>query len=212
MTQSIEAGDPPRNVSRETENALQRYVTLLEKWSRAINLVAPGSLGQVWDRHIHDSAQLLPLLRYRNREASRSWCDMGSGAGFPGLVTAILAVDHYPDLHVTLVESDARKCAFLRQASAALNLSVTVRRARIEALPSLRSDVISARALAPLDRLLHCAEPHLVRDGLCIFPKGERWQEEVETALASWRFRLHHYPSATDPRGAILTIEDLHRA
>lgn len=211
MTRTLDSHTLPVEVSRETHRLLDQHVALVVKWSQVINLVARESLDHIRERHVLDSAQLLPIILEQRQTGALHWCDIGSGAGFPGLVVAILAAEIRPDLHMTLVESDARKAAFLRHAALSLGLSVTVRRSRVERLPGLCADVISARAVASLERLIQWAAPHLAEDGICIFPKGARWSEEVNPALASWRFRLHDYPSMTDPRGAILTVKDLHR-
>lgn len=190
-------------VSRETLERLDRFVELLERWNRKINLVAPATLGQVWQRHVLDSAQLLPLAP----ENATHWLDLGSGGGFPGIIIAILAVELQPDLSVTLVESDQRKCAFLR--NAAVGLKVRVLSKRVEQLPPQQADVISARALAALPDLLDLAAPHLAEGGVLLFPKGESYRAEVAAALATRRFACEDIPSATNPSGAILKIGDL---
>lgn len=184
------------------EARLAALVTLLEKWNRRINLVAPASLPDVWRRHIADSAQLFALAP----PTGLRWLDLGSGGGFPGLVVAALAVDLAPALQVELVESDARKCAFLQTAGQELDLPVRVTRSRIEDLAPRAADVISARALAPLDRLLGLALPHLAPQGVCLFPKGSGLSAEVAAARAKYRFDLDAIPSQTDPSGVIARI------
>lgn len=198
-------------VSRETLARLNRYLEILEKWSGTVNLVSRKSLGQAWQRHIRDSAQLLPILERSRGTSIRSWCDMGSGAGFPGMVVALLARDLRPEIHVTLVESDSRKAAFLHHVAGVLAIPVTVANARVESIAGLSADVISARALAPLERLLALAYPHLAPGGLCLFPKGAGWRDELKPTLAGWQYRLQEYPSATDANGTILGIEGLSR-
>ncbi|MEL6197127.1 MAG: 16S rRNA (guanine(527)-N(7))-methyltransferase RsmG, partial [Pseudomonadota bacterium] len=144
-------------VSRETLAGFDIYAALLEKWNRRINLVAPSTLPAIWDRHFLDSAQL-----WLDRPADlRSWADLGSGAGFPGLVIGLLARDAGLDLDLTLVEADSRKAAFLRTAAQAVAVDARVEVARAEALAPLCADVISARALAPLRRLMPLAVRHL---------------------------------------------------
>lgn len=184
------------------EARLTALVALLEKWNRSINLVAPASLPDVWRRHIADSAQLFALAP----PTALRWLDLGSGGGFPGLVVATLAVDLAPALRVELVESDARKCAFLQAAVQELDLPVRVTRSRIEDLAPRAADVISARALAPLDRLLGLALPHMTPHGICLFPKGSGLSAEVAAARAKYRFDLDAIPSQTDASGVIARI------
>lgn len=196
-----------RIVSRETVAALEVYEALVRRWNPAINLVSMASLVHMRERHTADSVQLMTWCP----ETARHWVDLGSGGGFPGLVIAILAREIVPDLRVTLVESDARKATFLRQAASELRLPVTVITNRIESLPPLEADVISARALAPLPDLLDYAHRHLRRDGVAIFPKGERYSSELAEARTTWRFAAEEHPSLTDTRSAILVIRKIER-
>ncbi len=138
--------------SDTTRTRLETLVALVRKWNPTINLVAPSTLENAWDRHIADSACLVDLVPPPQR-----WADLGSGAGFPGLVVAILLAERSPATRVTLVESDGRKAAFLHTAARTLDVSIDVRNARIEALAPLDAQVVSARALAPLDRLFPLA-------------------------------------------------------
>ncbi len=195
------------DVSRETVERLDRLVAALRKWNPVINLVARPSLDTVWVRHILDSAQLLDLA-----PDGRSWADLGAGAGFPGLVVAILAAERRPGLRVTLVESDGRKAAFLAEAARLAGVAVEMVAARIEDVPPLGADLVSARALAPLTTLLAHAERHLAAGGIALFPKGARHAEEVAEALERWRFSVHKHPSATDPDAVVLCIGDIARA
>ncbi len=196
------------NVSRETEESLRAYSALIRKWTRNINLIAASTLENLWDRHILDSAQVFDLV---NPDTAR-WGDFGTGAGLPGIVVAILAKEKLPALHVTLVESDARKAAFCRAAVRELGLSTTVIADRVEVIPTLQAHIVSARALAPLPRLLDYAHRHLVPGGTALFLKGARHMAEIEVALASWRFSVEKIPSKTDRRGVILRIGDIERA
>ena len=199
-------GDLPLDlldVSRETRERLQIYATLLKKWSPRINLVAPNTLPDLWTRHIADSAQ---IARYAPKDA-RTWADLGTGGGLPGMVVALLR----PDITMTLVESDARKAAFLRTVLRETGISARVLNQRIEAIPPLTADVVSARALAPLTRLLAYAEPHLAPNGRALFPKGVRYREERETALETWRFHCEEHPSSTQSGAVILEISELAR-
>ncbi len=195
-------------VSRETFEALRTLDGLVRRWNPVINLVSRSTLPNLWDRHIVDSAQLLALCG----TAIRRWADLGSGGGFPGLVVAVLARELLPDLHVTLVESDLRKATFLRQAAHALGLQLTVCCDRIEAIPSLQADVLSARALAPLSELLAHVEKHLSADGVALFPKGERHAEEIAEARKRWSFDLAVRPSVADSEAAVLLIRKVRRA
>lgn len=193
----------PDGVSRETLEQLARLEMLLAKWNPAINLVAKSTLGQTWDRHILDSAQLFNLAP----PTARHWVDMGSGGGFPGLVVACLAADLRPNLRITLIEADQRKATFLRQASRDLGLNPTILASRIEATSPQAADVLSARALAALPALLGFAARHLGAGGLALFPKGATWRDEVAEARKDWHFDITPHPSATDPQGAILAVK-----
>jgi len=196
------------SVSRETFEALEAFVALVQRWNPAINLVSKSALKDLWDRHILDSAQ---LYSYCPAEARR-WVDIGSGGGFPGLVVALLAREALPELRVTLVESDQRKATFLRQAAQALGLTVTVLSKRIESIPPLEADVVSARALAPLVELLGFAHPHIRHGGVALFPKGARHAEELSEARKNWRFDLSLHPSLSESAAAILEIRNINRA
>jgi 16S rRNA (guanine527-N7)-methyltransferase len=196
-----------RDVSRETAERLSLYADLLRAWNPKINLVSRETLADLETRHFADSAQLLEFAPAH----STTWADLGSGGGFPGLVIAILAADRRPALHVTLVESDQRKAVFLRTVAQRAGVSVTVLADRIENIPPLGTDVLSARALAPLAILLDHANRHLRPGGTALFPKGATWRAEVDEALERWRFRCETLPSVTSTDGAILRIGDIHR-
>lgn len=200
-------GDLGLNVSRETSERLETYAALLVKWNPAINLVSKSSLADLQTRHFADSAQLFALCP----TTARHWVDLGSGGGFPGLVVAILAADVLPDLSVTLVESDARKAAFLATVVRETGILTKVLAERIESLAPLSADVLSARALAPLPQLLAFAERHLAPAGIALFPKGATHRSEIDESLADWRFDLREHPSKTDPLAVILEIEGVSR-
>lgn len=191
------------NVSDDVLARLQIYVDLLVKWQAKINLVGPDTLPDLWQRHLLDSAQLAPLIGDHKKVV-----DFGSGAGFPGLVLAALN----PTLDVHLLESDQRKGSFMREVNRAMGCSATVHTARIEAVPSLGADVVTSRALAPLDKLLTFAEMHSLSTGIYLFLKGRRWSEELTNAEKDWKMRVLHHPSRTDPAGMILEISEcIHR-
>ena len=187
-------------VSRETLAALGALVESLAKWQKAINLVGPATLKDAWIRHIVDSAQLLPLIP---RKAKRL-ADLGTGAGFPGLVLAALR----PDLQVVLVESDARKAAFLGEAGRRMGLKnqpqIVV--GRIEAVPAANADVVTARALAPLKQLLIWADRHRSDTAICLFHKGKDWQSELTEARQDWDIDVQSHASVTDRDAVILRI------
>jgi 16S rRNA (guanine527-N7)-methyltransferase len=189
-------------VSRETLVRLEAYAALLAQWNERINLVSRDSLRDPWRRHFLDSAQLFPYVP----AGARSLVDLGSGAGFPGLVLAILGASG-----VELIESDARKCAFLREAARIADAPVAVRHARIEAVPSHHADLVTARACAPLDRLLLMAQRFIAPDTICLFLKGERAAEELTAARRGWTMRAACHPSRADPRGVILKLEQVAR-
>lgn len=197
-----------RAVSRETMERLKTYEALLRKWNPAINLVSRPSLDRLWDRHFVDSAQIFDLY-----PAERGmWADLGAGGGFPGLVVAILAAERKPDLSVVLIESDQRKAAFLSAVAREVGLAVRVLPQRIEATPALGAEVVSARALAPLVRLLDHAALHLGPGGLALLPKGATYRIELSQALEKWRFSYETTQSVTDPSAVILSIRDIERA
>lgn len=195
------------DVSRETLDRLEIYSGLLKKWTPKINLVSASTLPDLWTRHFLDSAQILSLAP----ADARVWADLGTGGGFPGLVVAILAHETRPHLKVTCVESDQRKATFLRTVLRETGVSAKVVVDRIENADPIGADVVSARALAPLGRLLDYADRHLSISGVALFLKGAGFKKEVAEALERWSFQLDTYPSTTDPEATILKIGDLRR-
>lgn len=188
---------------------LETYAALINKWQKAINLVAPKTLPELWSRHFLDSAQ---LLEHAPPDTQR-WLDLGSGGGFPGLVIAALS-----DAHVHLVESDQRKSAFLREAARAMNVSATVHVKRIEALDAAQlheamggaPQVISARALAPLHELIGLARPLAGPDTVYLFPKGRSAEDELTEARRYWTIpSAETLPSRTDPAAGILRLRGM---
>ncbi|CAA7621115.1 Ribosomal RNA small subunit methyltransferase G [Magnetospirillum sp. SS-4] len=189
-------------VSRETLDRLSHYADLLVKWQARINLVGPDTLPDLWRRHFLDSAQLFRLIP----PEARRLADLGSGAGFPGLVLAVMGA---PDVH--LVESDSRKCAFLREAARVTGTGVTIHNQRIEKVAPLAADVVTARALAPLGQLLGWAEPHLAGGGRCLFLKGRGVEDELTATAKEWNIALDRSPSETDPAGQVLQLREVCR-
>ena len=194
------AGVP--NVSRETLDRLTTFVALIAKWQTATNLVAAATLPDIWRRHIADSAQLVALF-----PKARCWLDLGSGAGLPGLVVAILLAER--DGHVHLVESDTRKAAFLREAVRSTAAPGTVHQGRIETVLAswgTPMDLVTARALAPLPRLLDLIAPLLALGVRAVFPKGREYRREVDDASQSWEFDLVEHPSRIEDDAVILEL------
>jgi 16S rRNA (guanine527-N7)-methyltransferase len=192
------------HVSRETLTRLELYAGLLQRWQKSINLVSDGSIEDLWRRHFLDSAQLAPLIPAKTRRMA----DLGSGAGFPGLVLAIMAVG-IDRVEVHLIESDGRKCAFLQEVIRATGAPALVRQARIEAIAGERFELLTARGLAPLDRLLAYAEPLLAPGGLCLFLKGRRLDEELTITRDKWKMGLDRFPSSAEAGGEIVRIGEI---
>jgi 16S rRNA (guanine527-N7)-methyltransferase len=195
------------DVSRETTDRIETHLRLLARWNPRINLVSATSLPEAWQRHVADSAQLWRLRPL----GTRAWLDLGSGAGFPGLVMAAIAAERAPELSVSLIESDGRKAAFLGIAVREMGLAVTVLARRIEELPAQGVDVVSARALAPLDALLPMLEKHRRPGGIGLFPKGRTVHKEIADASTHWRFEHNIYASLIEQKAAIVEIGAIDR-
>jgi 16S rRNA (guanine527-N7)-methyltransferase len=193
-----------QTVSRETLQRLTVFADLLGRWTTRINLVSPASLVDLWPRHIADSAQLYPLAP----PDFRLWADLGSGGGLPGLVIAALAAEANPQGRIVLVESDQRKAVFLQTAVREMGLAAEVIANRAEAVPPLQADIVSARALAPLDHLMPLAARHLAPDGVALFPKGRQADAELARARLEWHFDLATHPSRIDSGARILAIRN----
>lgn len=195
------------DVSRETFERLETYADLLVQWQGALNLVGPKTLDDLWRRHMLDSAQLFPLVP----RGVGPLFDLGSGAGFPGLVLAIMGIRN-----VHLVESDQRKAEFLRTVARATDAKVQIHVARAESLGRgpfhQQAGTVTARALAPLTKLLGYAAPLLKGRGVALFPKGARVEEELTEARRHWKMQVMRFPSRTDPSGTILKIMGIRRA
>ena len=168
------------DVSRETGDQLEALVNTLIRWQKAINLVGRTTMEDIWIRHVLDSAQLKLLIP----DDAKSLVDLGSGAGFPGLVLAAMR----PDLDVTLIESDARKAAFLGEAARHMGLQKLPKIVigRIEDVAPAQADIVTARALAPLGQLLKWADRHRTATAICLFHKGKGWQAELTEAMKDW--------------------------
>ena len=187
-------------VSRETLDRLQTYLALLARWQKKINLVGPSTLADPWRRHVLDSAQLLPHIA-----PGSTLVDLGSGAGFPGLVLAIMA-----QLDVHLVESDLRKTVFLQEAARLTGTAVEIHNQRIESLPALTADVITARALAPLPLLCKLAQPLCHAETVCLFLKGRSAQEELTETQKQTTLQATLIASQTDSEGVLIKVRNLH--
>ncbi|MGB8737502.1 MAG: 16S rRNA (guanine(527)-N(7))-methyltransferase RsmG [Rhodomicrobium sp.] len=192
------------SVSHETVEKLELYGRLLIQWQKAVNLVAPATIPQLWQRHFADSAQLLRLA-----PRAKIWVDLGSGGGFPALVIAIMLANQ-EECCVHLIESNARKCAFLSEAARQTGAPARVHNARIAdaaasgAVPA--ADVVTARALAPLDTLLELALPFFGNASAALFLKGREAGVEIAEARKRWVFNLKIHPSISDAQGQILEI------
>lgn len=195
---------PEIDVSRETMERFEHFSALITKWNPKINLIA--SVDDLWSRHIEDSVQI-----YELSSNTETWADIGSGGGFPGIICAIMAKDNNPDQQFTFIESDSRKCTFLRTAIRELELNAKVITDRIEKTDPVSALTLSARALAPLSLLLEYAERHLHPDGVALFMKGENWQIEHKDAQDQWRYDLDVVKSKTNPAAAVLRIKDINR-
>jgi 16S rRNA (guanine527-N7)-methyltransferase len=189
-------------VSRETFARLEAYAELLTRWSARINLVGRDTLPDLWRRHVLDSAQLYRFIP----SAATQLIDLGSGAGLPGLVLAILGVPG-----VELVEADSRKAVFLQEAARVTKTEVKIRPCRIQAVAPHPVDVVTARACAPLDRLLDLAAPFLAAHTLCLFPKGERFNEELTVSRKAWTMSVSVEQSLSDRRGVVLQLQQVAR-
>ena len=192
-------------VSRETQDVLEQLEDLVRKWSPRINIVSKASLRDLRRRHIEDSLEIANAYR----PETGPWLDIGSGGGFPGLVVAACMGHH---IDVILVESDARKCAFLHTVRRELGLNVRIINERIERIPPINAHVISARAVASLSTLFNLAKPHAHESCHYLFPKGRTWREEVLAAREEWVYDLDVLNSQTDEESVILHAQNLNRA
>lgn len=187
-------------LSKNLQKKLQTFETLLKKWQKAINLVSQKSLADFWERHVLDSAQLFSFVS----KDAKILVDMGSGAGFPGLILALMAQDVSHPLLVHLVESDTRKCAFLQECARQLDVPVIIHNCRLEDMPPMPADIITARALADINTLLYLSRAFWTPTTQALFLKGYRVQEELAVLPAGWTHAC--FPSQTNPSGVIVQI------
>ena len=192
----------PNIASREADVDFAPFVTLLRRWNRTLNLISPADEARIEVRHLADSLQLVPLIPSPVDRA----IDLGSGAGFPGLVLAAAT-----RVRFDLIESDQRKAAFLREAARATGTEITVHTERIEKVSPLGADIVTARALAPLAKLLPWADRHLAPGGHCLFLKGAGAEDELTEAAKDWMMACRRTRSITDPSGLILDLEEVRR-
>jgi 16S rRNA (guanine527-N7)-methyltransferase len=185
-------------VSDQVVERISVILDLLLVWQQRINLVGKSSLRDPWRRHVLDSAQLMPLAP----PAAKTWLDIGSGAGFPGLITAAMGVGTQH-----LVESSAKKCAFLQEAARLAELDVEIHNARVEDLDPISADVITARAIAPLPKLISHSRPHLAQNGICLFLKSQNIDPELTDAGKYWRLKTHRTESISEPGSCVLRVE-----
>lgn len=185
------------------EEKLRQFTALVEKWSPKINLVSKADLAHLWDRHVQDSLRLVPYIPAGTNRA----IDIGSGAGFPGMVLAIVT-----GIPFDLVESDIRKATFLREAVRITGAPAKIHNMRIEALELEPAPLVTARALAPLDKLLGLAAPLLAPDGVCLFPKGRNWETELTAAKTLWHMQAEHISAPGWGESCILKVSQIRHA
>jgi 16S rRNA (guanine527-N7)-methyltransferase len=195
------------DVSRETLDALKYFEDLVVLWNPAINLISNSSVSDLWSRHIVDSAQLF-LFTLPDEGL---WLDVGSGGGFPGIVVSIVAKELAPSLRVVLVESDNRKCVFLRTVIRELGLSVKVINDRIENVKLDDVVYLSARALRNLNSLLFIVENNVSRETVCVFPKGRSYKKELVESQKNWKFDFNLIDSNTSEDSKVIVLKGLER-
>lgn len=197
-----EGADGGLPIPERAQRALEAYAALLARWNQRINLVSPRDLPRLWERHIADAVQLAPLIP---PSVSRI-ADLGSGAGLPGLILAIIT-----GTETHLVERDQRKAAFLREAARETGAPATVHAADAATLVPLGAGLVTARALAPLPVLLPLAIRHLAPGGVLLFPKGATAEAELTAAAPGWTMAIERFPSRTDPAATILRLSEVAR-
>ena len=193
------------NVSRETLNGFYEYETLLSKWNEKINLVSKKTLVDIWERHFLDSGQIIKHVEV----SGKRWVDVGSGAGFPGLVVALLLRDRKIDCDLVLVEKNSKKGFFLNEVIRKLNLSVEVVNDNIDNLEPLNADILTARAFSELNNLMEIAFRHRKKEGICLFLKGENYRNELDKTLNNWFFDYDIVGSLSSPSGNIIRVKKI---
>ncbi len=196
-----------KRVSRETLDRLRKFETLVKKWTKTINLISKGDVDKIWERHILDSAQIFPYLP----KSPHIYSDFGSGGGFPAVVLAVFLYEKDPKIKIYLIESDGRKAAFLRTVLKELQIPGTVLGDRVQKVQLLTSNILSARAVAPLIKLLSMAETLINNETICFFPKGVGWKKEVEDAQKQWNFDFKAITSQTQSDAVILKLGSINR-
>lgn len=190
------------NVSRETLERFKTYCRLLEAWQKRINLIGPGTAGDIWKRHFYDSWQLIPLLKKAGKRPEKlTFLDIGSGAGFPGLVLSLAT-----GAKVFLAEPNAKKCAFLRAVIRETGANTEVLQSKIEEFSPFPTDIVTSRALAKIDRIIDWGQPFLKRNGEFWLLKGRGVDEELTLAKKKRNMTAEAFPSLTDPKGKIIRL------
>ena len=193
------------NVSRETFDFFCEFESLLSKWNKKINLVSKNSLRDIWERHFLDSGQIINHV-----EASgKRWVDLGSGAGFPGLVVALLLRDRKIDCDIILVEKNMKKVFFLKEVVRKLYLNVKVLNKNIRTIETLNADILSARAFSELNELIEIAYHHQKEEGICLFLKGENYRYELDKTLNYWFFDYDVFDSHSNSSGNIIRVKNI---
>ena len=193
------------NVSRETINCFCEYESLLSKWNKKINLVSKTTLVDIWDRHFLDSGQIIDHVD----ASGKIWVDVGAGAGFPGLVVALLLRDRKIECDLTLVEKNTKKVFFLNEVIRNLNLKVKVVNNSINCIKPLNADILTARAFSELKDLIEIAYQHRKEKGICLFLKGENYRFELDKTLNYWFFDYDIVESLSNPSGKIIRVKKI---
>ena len=193
------------NVSRETLDLFCEYEALLSKWNKKINLVSKNSLFDIWERHFLDSGQIINHVE----AAGKRWVDLGSGAGFPGLVVALLLRDRKIDCDIILVEKNLKKVFFLKEVVRKLDLNVKVLNKNIRTIEPLNADILSARAFSELNELIEIAYHHREERGVCLFLKGENYRCELDKTLNNWFFHYDVVYSYSNSSGNIIRVKNI---
>ena len=193
------------NVSRETLNSFCEYQTLLAKWNKKINLVSKNTLANLWERHFLDSGQIINHVD----ASGKRWVDVGAGAGFPGLVVALLLRDRKIDCDMILVEKNTKKVFFLNEVIRKLNLNVKVVNKNVESIESLNADILTARAFSELKKLVELALFHRKEKGVCLFLKGENYRFELDKTLNYWFFDYDVFDSLSNSSGKIIRVKKI---